>query len=106
MADKMTIKCNQVSREVLSWYDLSEKEQKEFGWLDSEENQSCASFFRYKGNVYELGEFTRIDKSAAPHPQREGWERFDGYASDSYFSGILVRYVYDNERVIVATYFC
>lgn len=106
MADKMTIKCNQVSREVLYWHDLSEKEQKEFDYLDSDDHRESASFFRYKGNVYDLSEFMRIDKSVAPHPQREGWERFDGYSSDSYFSGILVRYVYDNERVIVATYFC
>ena len=47
----------------------------------------------------------RIDSAIAPHPQREGWERFDGYASDSFFSGVLVKYV-DSDRVIIATYFC
>jgi len=47
----------------------------------------------------------RIDSAIAPHPQREGWKQFDGYASDSFFSGVLVKYV-DSGRVIAATYFC
>lgn len=106
MADKMTIKCNNVPRDVLHWYDLTEKERKEFDYLESESSQQDATFFRYKGNVYDLGEYTSMNKSVAPHPQRPGWERFDGYASDSFFSGTLIRYVDDYERVIVATYFC
>jgi hypothetical protein len=34
-------------------------------------------------------------------PTRQGW---DGYRSDSYFSGIVVRYVDDGERVIAGLY--
>ena len=106
MSDKMTIKCNNVPRDVLYWHDLSEKERKEFDYFASDATQAGASFFRYKGLVYDLGEYMRIDKTIAPHPQRPMWERFDGYAGDSFFSGTLVRYVDDGERVIVATYFC
>jgi len=106
MTDTMTIKTNNVPRDVLHWWDLTDVERAEFDYLDFDTAQSDASFFRYRGNVYDLGEFSRIDKTVAPHPQRQGWEAWDGYHSDSYFSGILVKYVQDFERVIVATYYC
>ncbi|MNK49862.1 hypothetical protein D3C87_687270 [compost metagenome] len=102
----MQLKCNNQPRDVIDWHALTAKEQAEFDYLASDDTQESASFFRYKGLVYDLGEFARITPSIAPHPQREGWEHFDGYASDSAFSGTLVRYVDDFERVIVATYFC
>ena len=95
MSDTMTIKTNNVPRDVLSWYELTDAERAEFDYLDSDTAQSDASFFRYRGNIYDLGEFM-----ISP---LKGW---DGYHSDSYFSGILVRYVEDCERVIVATYYC
>jgi len=106
MADTMTIKTNNVPRDVLFWYELTDAERAEFDYLDSEVAQSDASFFRYRGVVYDLGEFSRIDKTVAPHPQRQGWEAWDGYMSDSFFSGILIRYVEDCDRVIIATYYC
>jgi hypothetical protein len=105
MSDTLTIKCNNVPRDTLYWYELTAREQKEFDYLDTDDKQAEATFFRYKGIVYDLGEFMRIGRSIAPHCQRPGWETFDGYASDSYFSGILVRYVQDCERVVVATYY-
>lgn len=104
MADMLTIKCNNCPRAVLYWHDLTDAERKEFDYLESEVSQQDAKFFRYKGAVYDLGEYMHIDKNLAPHPQRPGWEKFHGYSSDSFFSGTLIRYVDDFERVIVATY--
>ena len=106
MTDTMIIKTNSVPRDVLFWYELTDAERAEFDYLDFDTAQSDASFFRHRGVVYDLGEFIHINKTVAPHPQRQGWENWDGYHSDSYFSGILVRYVQDFERVIVATYYC
>lgn len=97
----MKIVCNNCPRDVLSGYELTDKEKSEFEYLDSIDD---GSFFRYKGQVYDLSEFMRITPSIAPHCQRPGWEKFDGYSSDSFFSGLLVRYVDDFERVIVGTY--
>lgn len=101
----MKIVTNNQSRDILSWWELTPKEQKEFDYLD----EGDGSFFRYKGLVFDLGEFMRIDKSTAPpgrwRPLREGWEKWDGYASDSYFSGVLVRYSSDYDSVIVGSYF-
>jgi len=100
----MKIVCNNVPRNLIYGYELSEKERGEFDYLESEEFETH-EFFRYKGEIYDMGEFMRIDSAIAPHPQREGWESFDSYASDSFFSGVLVKYV-DSDHVIVATYFC
>lgn len=100
----MKIVCNNVPRNLIYGYELSEKERSEFDYIESEEFE-MHGFFRYKGEIYDMGEFTRIDSAIAPHPQRDGWERFDGYASDSFFSGVLVKCV-DSDRVLVATYFC
>lgn len=110
MADTLIIRCNNVPRNVIYWHELSETEKKEFDYLvtendDNAEHGPMNTFFRYKGNVYDLHEFMRIDKAIAPHCQRPGWEKFDGYSSDSFFSGILVRYANDHESVIVGQYF-
>ena len=106
MTDKMTIKTNNQSRDILYWHDLTAAEQAEFDYLDSDDERNEASFFRYKGRVYDLGEFMVVSGLIAPHPQHPGWEKWDGYASDSYFSGILVRFMNNCESVIVATYYC
>lgn len=88
---------NNQPREILSWYDLTEKEQKEFDYLDTDEKQGFANFVRYHNWVYDIGEFM-----SASHDEFKIW---DGYSSDTYFSGILIRYVDDNERVIMGRYY-
>ena len=91
----MKIKTNNRPRDILSWYDLTPAEQKEFDYLEEGEG----SFFRYKNLIYDLGEFVRVDHTVIP-------DKWHGYASGSYFSGVLVRYTSDCEQVIVGQYFC
>ena len=98
----MKIKTNNQPRGILTWYDLTLSERKEFDYLEEGEG----SFFRYKNQVYDLGEFMRIDDNIAPHPHREGWELWQGYAPDRHFSGVLIRYNSDCEQVIAGRYFC
>jgi hypothetical protein len=100
----MTIKTNYQPREILYWYDLTVKEQKEFDYI-SEERQSEATFFRYQGSVYDLGEFMRIEGAASSNVQFREMAKWDGYVSDSYFSGVLVKYTEDFEQVVIATYY-
>jgi hypothetical protein len=101
----MQIKCNHVPRDIIYWYELTPREVAKFDYLDTEEKQNDASFFRYKRQTYDLSEFFAITGAIAPHCDRLGWEKFDGYMSNSFFSGVLVRYVDSGERVIAATYF-
>jgi len=102
MSDTMTIRCNNIPRDILSWHDLTAKERADFDYLDTEDEQYSAQFVRYRGACYDLGEFMCIDRTIAPHCQRPGWESFDGYHSDTFFSATLVRLVDDGERVIMA----
>lgn len=85
------IRTNHQPRDVLSWHDLSAKEQAEFDYLDSEGAREGAQFMRYRGDVYDLGEFMRAPDSL------KGW---DGYYADSYFSAIVVRFVDHGEAVV------
>ena len=53
----MKIIANHHYREVLTSFDLTEKEAREFDYLDLENGEG--SFFRYRGDAYDLGEFMR-----------------------------------------------
>jgi len=98
----LTIKTNNVARDVIYGLELTEDERKEFDYYKGEELDG-ASFFRYKGCTYDLGEFFTVpDLMHAENPSLSKWV---GYQSDSFFSGIVVRYVENFERVIVGTYF-
>lgn len=105
---KITIRTNNVPRWTIDHWDLTEKEAKEFDYLEPDEGL----FFRYKGNVYDLGEFFRITPpgSKRNHPtecQEPAFQGWDGYQSDSFFHGLLVKFVdNDTDKIIVGEYFC
>ena len=94
----MKIKTNNVPRFILYGYELPANQRNEFDWLSDEEFNE-AEFVKYKGIYYALSEFMRYDNAAYP---LSNWQ---GYFSDSYFSGILIKYK-DSESVIVGQYFC
>jgi len=92
---------NYHSREIIYGWELSEGEREEFDWMTDDE-LDAESFFRYKDTVYALSEFMRIEKNAPKEFQ--GWA---GYLSDSFFSGILVRYPsdsWDTDHIVVGWY--
>lgn len=97
----LTVCTNNVPRDYSYGMEFSGKERKEmleqFDYL-SEEEFNQQSFINYKGYWYDLGEFMRIDDNEG---ELGKWQ---GYRSDSYFSGIVVRYVENNERVVMGTY--
>jgi len=104
MEHEMTleIRTNRVPRFIVDAYELTDKERKDFDYLDwnsIDAGNDSATFFRYKGRLYDMGEFMRIDKNS---PFGEFWH---GYSSDSYFSGVLVHMCNDNESIIVGQYF-
>ena len=90
----MKIVTNNQHRPILFWWDLTEKERQKFYYLDSTTEQESAQFVRYKGELYDLGEFTR-----ATIP---GW---DGAQAHSYFNGMLIRYGKHYETVQIARYY-
>lgn len=98
----MDVTTNNVPRDVVDAYELSAAERAEFDYIDwpaVDRGEGSASFFRYRGRLYDLGEFSTTSMPfGAPDLAAQGW---DGYLSDSFFSAIVVRYVDDGERVVV-----
>lgn len=90
-----TYRTNNVPRPILDGYDLRPAEREQFdylNWPGIDEGTDSASFFRYKGEVYDLGTFTRS-------PAGSAW---DGVAADSAFTGTVVRLVMvDGEQMVV-----
>jgi hypothetical protein len=92
----MKITTNNIPRAVICGFELTEKQRAEFDYLDDIDS---ATFFAYKGQIYDLGEFMRVEPGSAHFA---GW---GGYSPDGFFSGVVVRYVDDYEQVIVGTYY-
>ena len=100
----LTIKTNNIPRETYQIFQLDEKEQqqvrKQFDYYNEEELQE-QNFFKYKNHWYCLSDFLRLENSE----ELKGW---DGYISDSYFSGVVVKFVDDfmsDYSVIVGRYY-
>jgi hypothetical protein len=84
---------NHVPRPLIDAYTLTPTEREEFDYLDwpaIDRGEDSATFFRYRGDLYDLGTFTRM--TATP-----GW---DGGSADTVFSATLVKII-DDETVIV-----
>lgn len=96
----MQIITNNVPRHLIYGYELTDMERAEFDYY-SDDDIVNASFVRYKGQLYDVGEFMRWNGV-----QDSPLAKWDGYMSDSYFSGTLVRFADSScESVIMARYF-
>lgn len=96
----MEITTNNVPRDVIEAHELTLKERIEFDYIDwnkVEKGEENASFFRYKGELHDLGEFMSASNIV-------GLQNWDGYRSDAFYFGLVVKYVEDFERVIVGRY--
>jgi hypothetical protein len=88
---------NNVPRDIIDAWDLTRAEREEFDFVDwdaVEAGNDNPEFFRYKGNLHYLGDFMRWDGC-----ENEELLKWDGYSSDTYFSGLLVRYAGDEHVV-------
>jgi hypothetical protein len=108
---QIEVTSNNVPRLLLSWYELTPSEQSEFDyWNDKiveiESGEVSPDFFRYRDNVYDLGDAEYIrPESGFPGEWSEG-----GYFAQTYFSGVIFRFAKDGnitdfDRVIVGRYF-
>lgn len=89
----MKIVTNNQHRPILFWWDLTERERQKFDYLDSA-TATSQEFVRYKGKLYDLGEFTSTNVP--------GWH---GVQTHNYFSGVLIRYGKHYETVQIARYY-
>ena len=100
----MKITTNNQARELKSFYEFSPKQQQQirsdFDWL--EDVESDCGFFEYHGTIHHLQNFMRIRRGEETDSRAlAGW---DGYESDSYFSGTLVRLLSDGDSVVAGRY--
>ena len=92
-------------RLIIDGYQLSEKERKDFDYIPDEDFPN-ASFVRYKGELYDLGDFMILNPRTVGVEPSLGSLGWHGYASDSYFSGVVIRYVDgDSDRVVMGWYY-
>lgn len=99
---ELRIVTNHRPRDVLRWYDLTDKERAEFDYIDLEWKQDDAEFMRYLGSTYDLHDMERGMGGSSMPEQFKGW---DDYLSDTFFSGILIRWVDNGERVIAGRFY-
>lgn len=96
----MTIATNRHWRPVLQAWDLTPKERAQFDYLDWERimaSEDSREFIRYRGVTYDLGDFSET----MPRILRgKGW---DGWQSDSFYSGIVVRWSEDGDQIMIGT---
>lgn len=93
----ITIRTNNQARDLVQGYELSDKERKEFDYYDNAEELNFALFFRYKGDIYDFSEVVRLD-------DKENFNGWHGSIGTSYFSGILVK-ILDDEQIIVGNFY-
>lgn len=93
----VTIKTNRNWRDLVYRSDVPAAVlSSQFDYLS--EDDASDGFFQYRGHWYHTSDFMRIEHNA----DLVGW---DGYSSDSYFSGVVVKFSSDGERYRVGTYF-
>ena len=72
--------------------------RKEFDWMDDEE-YGFAMFFKYRGEVYAMAQFTRCDDVAT----NGGWQ---GYLNETAWSALVIKIRESHKSVIVGRRIC
>jgi hypothetical protein len=93
----LTIITNNQSRNLLSYNELTPKEQEQFDYL-TDDFKSSEDYIRYRNYVYALSDF----ENNIHNPELKGWI---GHMNDSYFSGICIKYGNNKDQIICGTYY-
>lgn len=105
----MKIITNNKPRPLLSIAELPAKVAEEFDYIGEDERYD-ERIFCYKGEYYDALDMVRAPGKEAPAETREAFKGWDAYASDSFFSGIVIRLPGDDSyfdgAVIVGRYCC
>ena len=107
--DKLTITTNNVPRKLLPFFELPDDVRKEFDYV-SEGEYHEQRFAQFKGRYYDVFDTQGI-RVQVPG-RRVGWDmcvsadsplaRWDAIISESFFSGVLFRFI--DDRVVVGSY--
>lgn len=75
--------------------------RKWYDWMDDEKFETTI-FYRHHARYYCLDDF--MVSREWNNPAQNWMEGWDGYSSDSYFSGVLIKYRDSDEYAMLATY--
>lgn len=104
MSDKIRIITDHKWRDLKYGYELAPKWRKEFTWIDSAEFD-LTEFVVYRKWVYPVSEFMALNRGSFTNtPADSPLAAWDGYISDSFFSGVVVRFSRDCEQVQVGRF--
>jgi hypothetical protein len=95
MNTKVNVRTNNQPRELLTFNDLTAKEAEDFRSYVKEDDRNSPSFFRYRKDVFYLGNFMRT-QALAP--------KWDGAEHYTMSSGVCVRYTPDLDHIVVGTF--
>ncbi len=93
----MNIITNNQWRNMLYGYELPESVKSDFDYIDDIDS---SDFIKYRGVYYSVCDFMRLPEVGGP----DFGEQWDGYASDSFFSGVLIQLSPEDNIYKVATY--
>lgn len=94
---ELTIVTNRQWRTFMYGYELPAKWRKEYDYLSDEEYDTM-SFCSYRGWLYSVDSFMRIPSGMFPKP-------WNGYLSDTFFSGVVIEISDDGEMYRIGRYY-
>jgi len=109
MSENVKVITNNKPRETLYYWELTDKQRAivdDYHDYLSEEEKHDMQFIPYKNHIYAISDFMSLhNKVYCPNPPdfMQGW---DGCLSDSFFSGILIKFPcnYDTDFVVMGWY--
>jgi len=99
----MLIITNHHWKSFLYGYELTEAEKAEFDYIPESEIDTH-DFIRYRGNIIDPGEFMVTPNNEPARQELNDLCTWHGYQSNSYFSGLVIRYSDDMEQYQIGTY--
>lgn len=84
-------------KDIKLGYELPKKWRKEHDWIKEDEFNNTP-FAVYRGWAYPLSEFMRCE-------DHTGFEDWDGYAGDSFYSGTVIKLSEDGEQYMIGRYY-
>ena len=105
----MNIITNRIPRPLACLADLPEKARKDFDYLT--EDEACEPrLVQYKGVWYDVWDSMTCPGAVATDDTRHAFAGWDGYISDSFFSGVLFKFADESAAgdacVVVGRYTC
>jgi len=97
--NEIKIISNNVPRDIIDGEKLTEEERKEFDYIDWTDGYEH-SFFRYKGNLYDVNDCEPIFRDTI-----QAFKQWSGIFTETFFSGVVFRYVNNMDQVIVGRYY-